>query len=179
MTARAVPVMPNFFAGQKLTGSLLNQVTASSNFWTNPPYFSMYQSISQSIPNNTLTTITMDTPEWDTDSGRAATTPFGYTIPAGMTGRWAFRWGASWNANITGSRKVELFKNGAVVRSAVFNTTNNADIYAMTGSRTLAVNAGDVMTVVALQNCGGGLGTQVGTEYAPFFEGELVSLANP
>lgn len=179
MTARTVPASPNFFAGQKLTGTVLNQVSTVQNFWADPPMFGMNQSAGQSVPNNTPTTITMDTPQWDTDSGRSGTTPFGYVIPAGMTGRWRFTWGVPWNANTTGSRKAMLYRNGAVQFTAVVDISNNTDVNAVGASRTVAVNAGDVMTIVALQTCGGPLTTQVDGTFAPHFEGCLVSLGNP
>lgn len=179
MTARTVPTMPNFLAGQKLTAALLNQVGTYGVFWANKPMFRMYQSVGQSIPNTTNTQVTMDTSLYDTDSGRAASSPYSYVIPVGMTGRWKFSWGVSWAANTTGSRVAILYRNGAAVLGDTDDVAADNDIPADNGTATVPVNAGDVMGIYVYQNSGGALSTTANAQFASFFEGELDSLANP
>jgi hypothetical protein len=146
----------------------------------NPPTFRMYQSVGQSIPNTTNTTFTLDTSEWDSDSGRSGVSPYGYTIPVGMGGRWDFRWGVSWNSNTTGIRKGMVFKNGTEVQSLLFDTsTNSGDVYAVIGTSSAPCSAGDVITLVGFQNCGGPLTTQADSQYASFLEGWLASQGSP
>lgn len=181
MAARTVPTMPDFFSGQKLTSALLQQITTYNRFWANPPMFRMIQTVSQSVPNNAYTQITMDGSVWDTDSGRAAGTPWAYTIPAGMSGRWEFKIKIAWVPNAVGTRLADVARNGFIdttaeiataTTSASFNPGNVVVV-------TLAVNAGDVMAPYALQDSGGALGTKANASGASMFEGVLRSLATP
>lgn len=181
MTARTLPTMPNWLAGQKLTATLLNQITTYTQFWADPPMFSMYQSIAQSIPNAADTQILMDTSEHDTDSGRLSSSPYSYTIPAGMTGRWRFVACVKFGGNSTGIRQTKLFKNGSLVNAAQASCQAGpaTDFTGPVLSREFPCNAGDVIAVYGYQNSGGALNTNVGGSLNSYFEGQLVSLANP
>lgn len=178
MTARAVPSSPNFFAGQKLTGTIMNQTTTVATFWANPPGFSMLQAISQSFANTTYAQLTMDTPTWDSDGGRSGTSPYSYTIPPGMTGRWTITVKVAWAGAGGTNRLCAVYVNGAlyvpsevaVVSAAI---ANGAEIGTTV---TIAVNAGDVISAWAYQGSGGALSTAAGKS---FFEGRLESLGNP
>lgn len=179
MTARPVPPIPNWFAGQKMTATLLNQIATWQQFWDDPPMFRMYQAGTQSPANNTWTQITMDSLEYDTDSGRAGGTPWSYTIPAGMTGRWCFEACVSWSANATGPRLTAIYKNGSQINGANFTGVGTAAAQTnVFGSVKVAANAGDVISVWGFQGSGGGLATNVGSS-GSYFEGELLSLASP
>lgn len=181
MAARTVPVMPSFLAGQKLTATLLNQVGAYATFWANPPMFRMVQSIAQSVPNTTYTQITMDTSLWDSDSGRAGGTPYAYTIPVGMSGRWQFTVKVEWAPNATGTRLCTVARNGATDSTVeIADPTTSATYTPGTATvATLAVNAGDVMSPWGYQDSGGALNTASGASGKSFFEGRLISLGNP
>jgi hypothetical protein len=183
MAARTVPTMPSFLAGQKLTATLLNQVGSYVTFWTSPPMFRMIQTVSQSIPNTTTTQVTMDSVTggqgWDTDSGRSGSTPYSYTIPVGMGGRWQFSWGVAWPFNATGSRVAILERNGTPSVGSTDDVAANNDFTDEAMTATVLVNAGDVMSVWAYQNSGGALSLAVGTQFASFFEGRFVSLGSP
>ena len=180
MTARSVPVMPNFFAGQKLTGTLMNQVGTYGTFWANKPMFRMYQSVAQSIPNTTDTQITCDTSHYDTDSGRQGSTPYSYTIPAGMTGRWRFTWSVAMATNTVGSRDAYIKVNGSrITGPETAGVAANNDVTQADGTTVIPVNAGDVVSLWMWQNSGGALSTVASSNNVSVFEGELVSLANP
>jgi hypothetical protein len=162
-----------------VTGALLAQQAAYSTFWANTPMFSMRQAGVQSVANVTFTQINMDTLDYDTDSGRAAGTPWSYTIPAGMGGRWQFSWKVGWAINATGARLESLFQNGSAVNasqtgSAAAGSGRISDIPA--SAKTIVVAAGDVMSVWGFQESGGPLNTDAGQS---FFEGRLISLATP
>lgn len=181
MTARTVPTMPDWLAGQKLTATLLNQVTAYSRFWADPPMFSTYQTVVQPVPNSAFTQITCDTPEFDTESGRAPGTPFLYTIPAGMTGRWDLAGSVSWAINATGGRLSLIYKNGVLINGAAAQSINagagnNTNLFI---ARSVACNAGDTIGLYGWQASGGPLNTNVGSLWPSFLQGRLVSLANP
>ena len=178
MVARTVPTMPTWLSGQKITSTLLNQISTFGNFWANPPEFRMYQGVAQSIPNAAVTTLTMDTPDSDTDSGRAVGTPWSYTIPAGMSGRWQFTVDFVLSASGGNEGDAILQKNGTTV-TGVQATNNTTALRTGLIIQTIRVNAGDVMTAAAFQQSGAAVNTFVSATITSSFEGRLVSLANP
>lgn len=180
MAARTVPTMPDWTLNQEITSSLLNQITTYNRFWANRPMFRMYQAVAQSIPTGADTQMTMDTVDYDTDSGRAGSSPWSYVIPVGMTGRWRYTILYSSLANATGARQPKLYKNGALVTGG-YTGAQASPATAGHGAQlviTLACNAGDVMGAYAWQNSGGPLNTIVGVQCS-VFEGVLESLASP
>lgn len=185
MAARTIPPVSNYFAGQKLTATTMNQISTWQNFWSDPPMFRMFQSNAQSIPNATWTQVACDSVSitgYDTDSGRPISTPpYSYTIPAGMTGRWEFKWITVWAFNATGGRAANLYKNGVAITtypaSPPFSSTFSGGSW---GTDTIPVNAGDVMGLYAFQNSGGALNTgATAPDSQSVFAGRLVSLASP
>lgn len=180
MSARTVPTMPSFLAGQKLTAALLNQVGTYAVFWADKPMFRMYQSVTQSIANTTDTQITCDVSHYDTDSGRQGSSPYSYTIPVGMTGRWRFNWAIAMAVNSAGSRDGYIKVNGnRVTGPEAAGAAANNDVTQAFGTTTIPVNAGDVISLWMWQNSGGALSTVASSNNVSVFEGELVSLANP
>jgi len=180
MTARTVPTMPAFLAGQKLTAALLNQVGSYSTFWVNPPMFRIYQSVAQSIPNTTDTQITCDGLDYDTDSGHQGSTPYSYVIPSGMGGRWRFTWAVAMAINSTGSRAGYIKVNNLrIFAPETVGAAANNDVSQSFGTNTILVNAGDVISLWIWQNSGGALSTLATANNVSVLEGELVSLANP
>lgn len=179
MTARTIPIMPNFFAGQKLTGTLMNVLGAYPVFWANPPMFRMFQSIAQAVATSTVTQITLDTSQFDSDSGRAGTSPYSYTIPVGMSGRWWFNWSIPWAATATNFSDAILYKNGSPVTGGTGAAAQNSDHMTPGENSTIPVNAGDTIALYGYQTTGGSLGTFTNSQYVPYLEGRLVSLATP
>ena len=170
--------MPTWTAGQRVLASQLQQITTYTQFWADPPMFSMHQTSTQTIGNTVYTQITMDTSDWDTESGRAVGNPYSYTIPSGMSGRWQFTFKIGWATNAVGNRLGALFKNGSIVQNGEVGylapgAANNPE-YGTT--LTVPCSAGDVMSVWGYQGSGGALTTQT---LDSFFEGRFVSLANP
>jgi hypothetical protein len=176
VAARTVPTLPSWTAGQRVLASQLQQITTWGAFSSNPPGFSMQMTVNNAAANNVYTQMPMDALDWDTDSGRAAGTPWAYTIPIGMAGRWQFSYKISWAVNATGDRLVALYKNGVIVSSGQISgpPTTTAHNPENSTTRTVLCSAGDVMSVFALQSSGGSLNATSG-----FFEGRLVSQANP
>jgi hypothetical protein len=67
----------------------------------------------QSTSNNTLTTMTWDSENFDTDGFHDnATNNSRITIPAGKGGKYLFTGIINWNSNASGYREVRLTKNG-------------------------------------------------------------------
>lgn len=178
MTVRTVPVSPNFFAGQKLTGTIMNQISTVQNFWANKPMFRMHQSVAQSISNATITQVTMDVSDYDTDTGRNTSSPYSYVIPVGMTGRWRFTVHIPMSSGTNAEHDVYVIRNGSPVVSSQLTDMVSA-LTSELVTLTVPVNAGDVMGAAVFQQTGGAESTFVGTNIMPTFEGELVSLASP
>lgn len=179
MTARTVPTMPTWASGQRVLASQLQAITTWNLFWANPPSFRMYQAITQSVATSTLAALLLDTLDYDTDSGRAVGTPWAYTIPPGMTGRWRFAWKGAWALNGTGYRLSGLYRNGSGVSTSQGTHAGPAGVNDEVPGPGLEIvcTAGDVMTVQIFQTTGSPLSTEV--TGPSFFEGRLVSLASP
>lgn len=177
-----MPTLPAFPAGSVLTSGQLTQLITWQQFWANPPMFRMYQTAVQPIPNGADTQVTMDTSKYDTDSGRAIATPWSYTIPVGMTGRWQFTVCIAFSANATGSRQAKIFQNGALIPDGSHASPQAGPATADTSvtiTVTDAFNAGDVIAAYGWQNSGAALNTNTTAGLCSFFEGRMVSLANP
>lgn len=182
MSARAVPTMPDWVFQEEITSSLLNQITTYARFWANPPMFRMYQTIA-----TTLTTsgnyyqLTMDTSDYDTDSGRSNASPYSYTIPPGMGGRWRFGVIASYAANASGVRAAAIYVNGSQANDAYWQvpSTSGVSILNVGGMTAIKVNSGDVISAYGYQTSGGSLATNTVAGLSSVFEGRLESLANP
>lgn len=180
MTARSVPVMPNFFAGQKLTGTVMNLIGTYTTFWANPPSFRMTQSVAQSILNATWAQVTCDLLDYDSDTGRQGTTPYSYVIPTGMTGRWQFGWQIPWANNATGTRNSGLRKNGSAISGyTTYLPAAGSGSGGAGWTDPIGVNAGDSMSIWAFQSSGSALSTAVAVDSFAVFYGRLVSLGNP
>lgn len=178
MTARTVPTLPTWTAGQRVLASQLQSITTYGLFQSSPPSFRMYQAIAQSIANNTWTQITCDTSVYDSDTGRGGSTPWAYTIPTGMAGRWQFSVKSGWASNATGMRAAALYKNGSPVADMQVNeqaATGQPSFVLSTGTPVVA--AGDVMSIWGFQSSGGALNTDA-TSFSTF-EGRLASWGSP
>lgn len=186
MTARTVPPIPTFAYKEGVTSGKLNEYGTYLAWWSNRPMFRMFQSATQNVPASTWTQITMDTATgtagWDTDSGRAATSPWSYVIPAGLAGRWSFRWKVAFASNATGVRYCTLMQNGVEPQGSKFNIdASSSTVEDMpTGMMTLLCAVGDTIGVWGYQNSGATLATDATTApAASFFEGSFESFANP
>lgn len=181
MTARSVPTLPSWLTlgGTVVTQSEMQQLNTYMQFFSSPPMFRMYQTIAQSVANTTWSQITCDTSEWDTDTGRAGSTPWSYTIPAGMAGRWQFTGLYASAPNSAGARVGALYQNGSPAPAAQIPGIGTASVNG--GSLvpvTIACNAGDVMSLWGWQSTGSALNSAVSGQQS-YLEGRLVSLASP
>jgi len=180
LAARTIPTLPTWTAGARVTSGRLVSMVNYQKFWADPPMFRMYQSIAQSIPNTTDTQITCDVSSYDTESGRAASTPWSYTIPAGQGGRWQLAWAAATVTNSTGARDSYIKANGSrITGSPTAGAAPSNDLSQSFGVTTVALSAGDVLALWLWQNSGGALNTATGGNNSSLFEGRLISLASP
>lgn len=113
--------------GQVLTA---DSTAATGLAWATPsgPTFSgcsLYKSASQSISNDTLTTVTFDSEFFDTDGYHSTSTNTSrITIPTAKAGKFLFVANVLWAANATGMRNMRLKKNGADVTEFCFNASS-------------------------------------------------------
>jgi hypothetical protein len=174
--ARTLPTLPAFTTGQELTSSELNQIVAYQAFWANPPMFRMYQATGTPVTTGTNTQVTCDGSSWDSDNGRQSATPYNYVIP--FYGRWEFRWSVAFPPNTTGSRLGMIYQNGTRVPGDVEVGEDN-DYVEIDGTQTVLCNVDDIIGLWCWQNSGSSLTLATGTADQSWFEGKLVSFANP
>jgi hypothetical protein len=99
------------------TGQVLT-VAAGVPSWATPAAsyrgVSLFGTTAQSIPNSTNTIMTFDSESWDTDGFHSTSVNTSrITIPAGLGGKYLVTMNAAPDLNGTGSRYMELFKNGS------------------------------------------------------------------
>jgi len=179
LTARTIPTLPTWLAGMRITGANLALMVSYAQFWANPPEFRMHQSLTQSVSNTTWTQITCDTSDYDSDTGRSGSTPFAYTIPAGMTGRWSFGWVLPWASNGTGARAANLYRNGTATSTYPITPAAGSTATCTGWADRILCNAGDVMSLFGWQSSGGSLGTFIAADSVAVLWGKLDSLATP
>lgn len=180
MAARSFPTLPTYTTGQQMTSTLLNQMNTYAAFWADPPMFRMHQGTSQNVASGTPTQVTMDTLDYDTDSGRQTSTPWSYVIP--FTGRWTFAAAVNIAGNATGYRYPAFYQNGAAVTGGKSNMPVNAagNSSVPIVSITIACVAGDTIGAYMIQNSGSTLATVVSDlSQTSFLEGRMVSGGTP
>lgn len=120
----------------------------------------LYKTSSQSVSDNTNTTISFEAEFFDSDNYHDNTTNNSrITIPSGKAGKYFVFASLGMDANTTGRRLVYIFKNGATYSNGIENalapiSSNNGSTLTM-GIVDLAV--GDYVTAVFYQNSGGSL----------------------
>lgn len=177
MTARSLPTLPTFPANSELTSGQMTQLNTYMAFWANKPMFRMYQSVSQSIPNATITQVTLDVSQWDTDSGRALASPWNYSIP--FAGRWRFTGLVVYAGNATGVRQPMIYQNGTETQGFSGIPTGGTTTMGTSTTVTLQCSVGDTIGLWTYQNSGGAAGTNVSGNQTSYLEGCLESLATP
>lgn len=149
-----------------VSAAALERVEALLDRLTNPPVFSAYQTVKQTLANGAIAGITFDQEVIDTHNGHDPVTNRGrYTIPAGWSGTYVIR-AQVMIQNYTGRRVVWVYKNGAATPGGLSimspSTTsipgNQSSSMAMT---VIPAAAGDYIEVMAYQDSGGALDTTV------------------
>lgn len=120
---------------------------------------SIYDSnATQSISNNTYTTITFNSEFFDTDSYHSTSTNTGrITIPSGKAGKYLFTYYVTFDTNGTGSRRATLLKNGTDY--ITFFGTGAFSSFRTVASQAVICNlaVGDYVELQVYQNSGGSL----------------------
>ena len=160
------------------TGQVLT-VAAGVPSWATPastPTFvgaSLYDTnATQSISNNTSTLITWDSENFDTSSFHdTSSNTSRITIPAGKAGKYLFTSYGFFDGNATGNRRIDLRKNGSLIRSWPSPSTI-ATFSGMTITCILSLAEADYIEIAAFQTSGGALnyykGIDTGNQYGTF-----------
>lgn len=139
------------------TGTGVQWTTASSGGAFNGA--SAYNSVTQSIANTAATAATFDSELFDTNNYHSTTTNTDrITIPT--TGYYAVRAQVGWDANSTGQRVVNIYKNNANFVPALASfATGFTNVTTQYVDGILSLTAGDYLQVVVTQTSGGALNT--------------------
>jgi hypothetical protein len=159
----AVPALPTRAAGIKTTAAIYAaDITTPINNLTNRPIFKGYQSAAQSIANNSITAITMDTEAVDSENGHSTSSNTSrYVAP--VAGWYLVIGQVAFAANGTGNRLVEIRINGAGAATnlaqTVILTPGAANGSALSAVSLIQLAAGDYVEVYGYQTSGGALNT--------------------
>jgi hypothetical protein len=117
----------------------------------------LYKSGNQTISNSANNTLTWDSEHFDTDTFHSTVTNTDrITIPSGKDGYYLFTASVRFNANGTGRRYIELFKNGSASGTAVMET-QPGQYNSNTLAFVVSAVATDYFTLDAYQSSGGNL----------------------
>lgn len=120
-----LPSQASVAVGQRLTSALWNDdVRDAVTFLANPPIFKGYASATQSIPNNAITSVTLDIEDVDTYSGHSTSVNNSrYTIQ--LAGYYMIMVNVSWPGASTGARIIgyRITGSGAFSKRVEVNAT--------------------------------------------------------
>jgi len=156
-------------------GSTGNVLTVSGGVpaWAAPATSSfvgvrVFRSTTQSVNNDTATEITFDSESWDTNSFHSTSSDTGrITIPVGQAGKYIFELGFQYDANATGVRQFNLYKNGSSIREFTNNTVS-AGVTAYSVSYIYDCAESDYFQFYTYQNSGGTRTLASGTDKTYF-----------
>lgn len=115
----------------------------------------VYNSTTQSIPDNSETAATFDTEEWDTDGFHSVSSNTSrLTIPAGLGGKYLLTGGGFWNSNPV-SPHAGFKKNGNTWIRSSGASGRAASSYSETTVVVADLVAGDYVEFLVYQNSGG------------------------
>ncbi|MFJ6214997.1 hypothetical protein ACIQGZ_16925 [Streptomyces sp. NPDC092296] len=162
---RSAPISAQESPGNSMTGALWNaQVKSLIDFITAPPAFKGYATLTQSIPNGTFTSLTLDAESWDSDNGHSTTSATSRYV-CQVPGVYSISAGVAFAANATGGRGLQVTVNGTPVTGAEILEAATAS-GSWSGSETVDARlaSGDYVEIQAYQSItgGGALATNVG-----------------
>ena len=126
----------------------------------------------QSISNNTSTLVTWNSENFDTNTFHSTSTNTSrITIPAGKAGYYLFTSYGFFGDNATGNRRLDLRKNGSLIRSWPTPSTT-ATFSGLTITCLLSLAEADYIEIAVFQTSGGALsyykGIDTGNQYGSF-----------
>lgn len=176
-----IPVLRTWVAGELVTAAYMNvNIRDAGNFFLGRPLAILRQTVAQSVPNATYTAVLFDTEDIDRDAGHSTSSNTGRYIPQ-TTGYQFLAYTLPWAVNGTGARSARFRMNGADTaataagRTTIGNGGGAADT-ANGGSGFLYFNGTtDYVELIAYQNCGSALLTEVDTSVSARLQAIWVS----
>jgi hypothetical protein len=165
--ARSVPTMTTWTVGQLVTAALMNSnILALGTFVLAPPLAGMVQTLTQSIPNNAWTPVSLDTNVLDSDNGHSTTSNTSrYVIQ--VPGTYLACGSGCYPGNASGMRGVRFGKNGSLVAgSADQRPGASITTTVVTPLTLIPCVAGDYLELFTFQSItgGGALSTGVNSD---------------
>lgn len=155
-----VPTFPTFVDGL-LTASQLNQLGDAVRFAMAPPKVKAYQTVAQSLANGSLTTIILDTTEFDTYTMWDALLPTRVTVQ--YDGYYFVSGGVAFVLNTASYRYVRIAVNGSTLTDGNVAVAPVPSISTRVPARATItyLEAGDYVEISGQQASGGALNTGV------------------
>lgn len=164
-----VPNQQTWSPSELVTAAMMNSnVRDAVNFLANPPLFTGYQSVAQTLTNGATTAILLDSEVADTYNGHSTSTNTDRYV-AQVAGYYLGYGATYFAANATGQRIGLILKNGSAfgIPVAMRTTVDAASAGAteVPASGVVYLNAGDYMQLGGIQTSGGNLNTNANGSY--------------
>ncbi|MEU5596701.1 hypothetical protein [Streptomyces sp. NPDC020298] len=171
--ARTVPAIASESPGNFLTGALWNANIKAMGDWllgsasNGVPRFRGYQGTTQSLADNTWTSLNLDTEVFDSDNGHSTSSNTSRYVVQ-VAGTYAITGAAAFAANATGNRAARITVNGASIAGSFVKglaaTASHSSGIATSAQAVCAV--GDYIEVMGLQTSGAALNTSAASDVA-------------
>jgi hypothetical protein len=126
-------------------------------------------SLSQSIPNATLTVLSFDSERWDTNGIHDPTTNNSRLV-CKTSGMYLIFGHVLWDVNGTGARRIDIRLNGTTpIGIQEVQAASGFDFTILSVATTYPLNANDYVELVAYQASGGALSVGSASNYTPEF----------
>lgn len=133
------------------------------------PSARVYHSVSQSIPNATVTVLAFNSERFDTD-GIHDTVTNNSRLTCKTAGKYLIIGNIHFAANATGARAIHIRLNGATFIANDGRASASAtDVNVLTISTLYQLNAGDYVELTVWQNSGGALNVLSSANFSPEF----------
>jgi hypothetical protein len=159
----------------KLSGSSSQYLNGEGSFAALPDIGArVNNSTDITLSHNSITALTFDTEDWDTDTMHSTTTNTS-RLTATKAGKYLVVGMVWFNTNGTGIRNIYIYKNGSVVAQTGENTCSSANstILNIVNFVDLAVN--DYIELEAYQSSGGDLAVRALSGRTPVFVAQRIA----
>ena len=135
----------DFNGNDIMTSDGAGNITINNAALKNTPAFSVYLTSATTLTNNTLTKVSFDTENYDTNNAVSSGT---FTVPAGQAGKYFIY--AQLSIGCTSQSSAWIYKNGSIVTFNIHQTSGNylSDV-STNVSASLDLNVSDYIEIYA------------------------------
>jgi hypothetical protein len=173
IAATAADTIARLAVGANDTVLTADSSTATGLKWAAPASGSTFvgcrlgKSSGQTISNNTVTAVSFDEEQFDSDNFHSnVTNNTRITIPSGKGGKYQVNFNGQWQDNTTGLRYGRLKKNGNEIISNWFRVSTSGGAATQLLTTILSLDAGDYIEMCVEQDSGVGLIIR-GSDHSP------------